>query len=41
MTANPKPVNAMTTPLVAATLEPATVSAADLTPAVSRPSPGH
>ena len=32
MTANPKPVNAVAIPLVAVTLEPATASAAGLTP---------
>ncbi len=35
MTANPEPANAMTTPLVAAIPEPATVIAADLTPAAA------
>ncbi len=35
MTANPEPANAMTTPLVAAIPEPATVIAAGLTPAAA------
>ncbi len=35
MTANPEPVNAMTTPLITVTPEPATATAAGLTPAAA------
>ena len=35
MTANPEPVNAMATPLVTVTPEPATATAAGLTPAAA------